>query len=84
MKSHIKVIEQKIKDNIKDSKIDIIDNTDKHRTHKSFDKEKLHLKVIIKSDYLKNFTTLEAHRKIISILNKEIKEKIHALEIKIN
>ena len=84
MKSFIETIREKIVNNIKVNKIEIIDNTHIHKRHKSFNKSKLHLKIIIESDFLKSFSKLDSHKKIIDLLKDEIETKIHSLEIKIN
>ena len=84
MKSFIENIKEKITKNIELHKIEIIDNTHIHRRHKSFNKSKLHLKIIIESDFLKSLEKIDAHKKITNLLKDEIKTKIHSLEIKIN
>ena len=84
MESFIKFIEKKIRDSIDISKIEIIDNSSKHERHKSFVKGKLHLKIIIDSKYLKSLDKVQAHKKVMKILEKELDDKIHALELKIN
>jgi len=84
MKSFIETIREKIVNNIKVNKIEIIDNTHVHKRHKSFNKSKLHLKIIIESDFLKSFNKIDSHRKITNLLKDEIEKKIHSLEIKIN
>ena len=61
----------------------LIDNSNLHKKHKLFDSEKFHLKLIIKSKKLKKLSKIEAHKVIFSILKNEMKNKIHALEIKI-
>ena len=61
----------------------LIDNSSLHSKHKSFDTNKLHIKIIIKSEKLKKMSKIESHKIIFSILSNEIKNKIHALEIKI-
>ena len=38
----------------------------------------------IDSKYLKSLNKIQAHKKVMKILEKELKNKIHALEIKIN
>tara|TARA_Y100000591_G_C21782313_1_gene671800 strand:- start:739 stop:993 length:255 start_codon:yes stop_codon:yes gene_type:complete len=83
MENFFENIKKKIKKNIQDSKIEIIDNTDKHVNHKSFQKNKLHLSLIIVSNELKVLNKIDAHKKIMGILSEELKSKIHALEIKI-
>mgnify|MGYP001239790029 CR=1 FL=1 len=84
MKSFIESIKEKIINNIQVNKIEIIDNSHLHKKHKSFNKSKLHLKLIIESDYLKSFNKVDSHKKITSLLKNEIETKIHSLEIKIN
>ncbi len=84
MKSLIEIIKEKIQKNIKVNKIEIIDNTHIHKRHKSFNKSKLHLKIIIDSDDLKFSNKIESHKKIINLIKNEIETKIHSLEIKIN
>ena len=83
MKSLIDIVKEKIKKNIPDSNIEIIDNTHLHKHHKSFNKSKTHLKIIIQSDTLRNLNRIDSHKKITSILRDEIQTKIHSLEIKI-
>ena len=76
-------IKKKIKKEIDAEKIILIDNSIFHRKHKSFDEDKLHLKIIIESKKLKIMNKIAAHKKIFSILKNEMKNKIHALEIAI-
>ncbi len=78
------MLKKKIKNNLQIDKIEIIDNTYKHLKHKSYNKDKLHLKIAIKSNFLKTLNKIEAHKKIMNILDEELKSKIHSLEIKIN
>ncbi len=81
MESFISELESKIKKNIKVDKIQILDNTNKHKNHKSFNKNMFHLTLYIESNELRQMDRIMAHRKIMEILSKEIKNKIHALEI---
>ena len=76
-------IKKKIFKGIKTQNIILIDNSNLHKKHKSFDLNKFHFKIIIESKTLKKMNKIEAHKKIFSILKKEIKNKIHALEIEI-
>ena len=48
MSNYIDQIKQKIKNKIKLETINIIDNTEAHRSHSSFQKGKLHLTLEIK------------------------------------
>ena len=64
-------------------KLILVDNSYLHTKHKSFNPDKMHLKIIIESDKLKKIEKLEAHKTIFKLLKHEMKEKIHALEIEI-
>jgi len=83
MENYLEEIKIKLKKNIKLEEIDVVDNSHLHSKHKFFDKNKKHLKIIIKSNFLKNLNQIESHKKIMEILKDDLSEKIHALEIKI-
>ena len=83
MKSLIEIVKEKIIKELPDCSIDIIDNTHLHKHHKSFNKSKTHLKIIIQSEVLKKLNRIDSHKKITGILKDEIETKIHSLEIKI-
>ena len=77
-------IKEKVSRKINPENIILIDNSHLHTKHKSFDLNKLHLKIIIKSEKLKNMNKIMAHKEIYSILKDEMSNKIHALEIEIH
>ena len=76
-------IKKKISDEINPQNVILIDKSNLHKKHKSFDLNKFHLKIIIESTILKKMNKIDAHKKVFSILKEEIKNKIHALEIEI-
>jgi stress-induced morphogen len=76
-------IKEKINNKISPENIILIDNSHLHTKHKSFDINKFHIKIIIKSKKLKSMNQIMAHKQIFSILKEEMKSKIHALEIEI-
>ena len=76
-------VKEKINKKINLESITLIDNSHLHTTHKSFDPNKFHIKIIIVSKELKKMNKIEAHKKIFSILKDEMIDKIHALEIEI-
>lgn len=84
MENYLEEIKIKLKKNIKLEEIDVVDNSHLHAKHKFFDKNKKHLKIIIKSSFLKNLNKIESHKKIMEILKDDLSEKIHALEIRIS
>ena len=83
MINFIKKLEIKISKELNLEKIQIIDNSDLHRKHKSFNPDKVHLKIIIYSKKFKEMKRIDAHKMIFSLLKEEMKSKIHALEIEI-
>ena len=68
MKNFLETIKEKINNKFDPEGILIIDNSNLHKKHSSFDINKLHLKIIIKSKKLKNIPTIEAHKMIFAIL----------------
>tara|TARA_Y100000590_G_scaffold4228_1_gene5599 strand:+ start:5262 stop:5513 length:252 start_codon:yes stop_codon:yes gene_type:complete len=77
-------IKEKIKEKINPENLVLIDNSRLHTKHKSFDPNKFHIKLIIKSQKLKSMSKIAAHKEVFSVLKQEMKDKIHALEIEIN
>ena len=84
MESYFKEIKKKIRDQIVFEEFEIIDNTKFHRGHKFFNPKKYHLKLKIRSSYLRNLPKIQAQRLIFKILKDDLERKIHALEIKIS
>ena len=80
----IKKVKKKICDKIKCEKIIIEDKTFLHKKHKNFDSKKFHLKIKIESKELKSKKKIESNRYIFSIINKELKEYIHSIQLFIN
>ena len=80
----IKIIETKIKNKIKIESIRVEDKSFLHKDHKSNQKDKFHLKIVINSRELENFTKIENTKKIYKILDSEIKNFIHSVQILIN
>ena len=83
MITFLEKVKAKINYKLRPEHILLIDNSYLHTKHKSFDSNKFHFKLIIKSEKLKNMVKIDAHKAIFSILNDEMKNKIHALEIEI-
>ena len=76
-------IKAKINKKLNPEQISLIDNSSLHKKHKSFDYNKFHLKLVIKSEKLKKMSKIDAHKVIFSILKEEMENRIHALEIEI-
>jgi BolA protein len=84
MKNYFDQIEKKLNNEINIESIEIIDNSYKHKKHKSFSPEKFHLHLKVKSTYLSTLPRIKAQKMIMKILSDDLKTKIHALEITIN
>ena len=78
------IVKKKIEKNIPCDKIDIEDKTFLHKAHKGHDANKFHLKLIIHSKELTKKNKIERTKKIYSLLDYEIKNYIHSLQILIN
>ena len=83
MENYFKNIEKRLGEKINFEKLEIIDNSHKHRGHKFFSEDKYHLHLKIKSLYLKSISRLNAQKMIMNILKDDLKTTIHALEITI-
>ena len=77
----IAIIKKKLKNEIVIEKIEIEDKSFLHKNHKGHQDGKFHLKLIISSDELKKLNRIESNKKVYKILNNEIKEYIHSLQI---
>ena len=80
----ILIIEDKINKNILVQNITIKDKTHLHKKHTSHTEGKFHLEISIKSEELKKYNKIQATKKIYNILDEEIKEYIHSIQILIN
>ena len=76
-------IKTKITNKFNPDQMELIDNSHFHKSHKSFDSNKFHLKIVIQSKALKKMSKIDAHKEIFFILKNEMENKIHALEIEI-
>ena len=83
MNIFFKDIISKLKKELEIEQIEIIDNSYKHFTHKSFSPNKFHLHLKIKSLYLNSLPRVKAQKEVMKVLKEELSNKIHALEISI-
>ena len=74
-----------IKKKFFDSKIiddvDIEDKSYLHKSHKNNNPNKFHIKIKIKSKSLKNMKRIDSNKFIFRLLDKEMKNYIHSLQI---
>ena len=83
MKNYFDQIEKKLNNELDIENIEIIDNSYKHKGHKSFSPEKFHLHLKVQSTYLSTLSRINAQKMIMKVLSEDLKTKIHALEITI-
>ena len=74
------IVKKKISDKINVQSIIVEDKTFLHKNHKSSEKNKFHLKITIKSNEL-NINKVQSTRLIYKILDQEIKNYIHSIQI---
>ena len=79
----IKIIEKKILSQDCISKVKIEDKSFLHKNHKSNEKGKFHILLLIESAELKKKSKLNSTRFIYKILDNELKNNIHSLQIKL-
>ena len=80
----IAIVKKKLQNQIALESILIEDKSFLHKNHVGNQKNKFHLKITLKSDELKNMNKIESNKKIYKLLEKELKESIHSLQILIN
>ena len=77
----IAIVKNKINEGAVIEKIAIEDKSFLHKNHPGNQEGKFHLKLIINSDELKKLNKIESNKKIYKILNEEMEEYIHSLQI---
>ena len=80
----IAIIKKKLSDEINIQNIEIEDKSLLHKNHKGNQEGKYHLKLNIVSDELKNMNRIESNKKIYKVLDKELKETIHSIQIQLS
>ena len=80
----ITIVKKKLQDQISIEKINIEDKSFLHKNHSGNQKDKYHLKLLINSIELNKLDRIESNKKIYKILDKELKEHIHSLQILIS
>ena len=80
----IAIVKKKLLNQINIENINIEDKSFLHKNHKGNQEGKYHLKLNIVSDELKNMNRIESNKKIYKVLDKELKETIHSIQILIS
>jgi len=76
-------IKKKLTNKFEIEYLEIVDNSNKHKSHKYFSPGKFHLHLKIKSIYLNSLPRINAQKMIMKTLEEDLKSKLHALEISI-
>ena len=77
----IAIVKKKLENKIIIENIKIEDKSFLHTKHKGNDKKKFHLKILIRSEELSKISRIQSNKKIYKILNKELKNNIHSIQI---
>ena len=80
----IAIVKKKLSDQIDVESIKIEDKSFLHKNHSGNQEGKFHLKIILSSNELKSMSRIESNKKIYKILDKELKETIHSIQILIS
>ena len=77
----ITIVKNKLLNQINIESINIEDKSFLHKNHKGNQDGKYHLKLIITSSELKQMNKIESNKKIYKVLEKELKDSIHSIQI---
>ena len=80
----IAIVKKKLVDQVNIDSIKIEDKSFLHKNHSGNQEGKFHLKITLVSDELKNMNRIESNKKIYKILDSEMKESIHSIQILIS
>ena len=80
----IAIVKKKLTDQIDIDKVTIEDKSFLHKNHSGNQEGKFHLKITLRSSELKSLSRIESNKKIYKILDKELKEHIHSIQILIS
>ena len=80
----IAIVKKKLTDQIDIENIEIEDKSFLHKNHAGNQEGRYHLKIILISNELKALSRIESNKKIYKILDKELKEYIHSIQILIS
>ena len=80
----ISIVKKKLITNIKIENINVEDKSFLHKNHSGNQLGKYHFKITISSNELKMMDKIDSNKKIYKILDEEMKNFIHSLQILIN
>ena len=80
----IAIVKKKLTDQIDIQGINIEDKSFLHKNHAGNQEGRYHLKIIMSSSELKSLSRIESNKRVYKILDKEMKEHIHSIQILIS
>ena len=80
----IAIVKNKLETEIVIQDLKIEDKSFLHKNHKGHQEGKFHLKLTINSDDLAKISKINSTKRIYSILDLELKEHIHSIQILLN
>ena len=80
----IAIVKKKLHAKINIESINIEDKSFLHKNHAGNQEGKFHLKINLKSAELRKLNKIESNKKVYKILDQELKEFIHSIQILIN
>ena len=80
----IAIVKKKITSQITFDNIEIEDKSFLHKNHAGNQEGRYHLKIILSSNELKALSRIESNKRVYKILDKELKEHIHSIQILIS
>ena len=80
----IAIVKKKLLDQIDIESIKVEDKSFLHKNHSGNQEGKFHLKITLSSNELKRMSRIVSNKKIYKILDKELKETIHSIQILIS
>jgi len=80
----IAIVKKKLTDQIDIESIEIEDKSFLHKNHAGNQEGRYHLKIILSSNELKALSRIDSNKRIYKIIDKELKEYIHSIQILIS
>ena len=80
----IELVKEKITNEITLQKINVEDKSFLHKGHKNNSLNKFHIKISIISDELKSKKKIDSTKRIYKILENELRNYIHSIQLSIN
>ena len=80
----IAIVKKKLTDQINIESVEIEDKSFLHKNHAGNQEGRYHLKIILSSSELNALSRIESNKRVYKILDKELKEHIHSIQILIS